>query len=212
VSDVLQQIILWAEAIIVGLGYPGIVLIMFLETVFPPIPSEVVMPFAGFLAARGSFNIIGVVVAGTLGAAAGATVLYGLAAWAEDHVVVGLIRRFGKWLTVSEDDLNRSLHLFDQHGAAAVFFGRLVPGVRSLISLPAGMSKMKLARFLAFTAFGSAIWNVLLAGSGYLLGDNWAQVEVWLLNVERVLGVVVAIAGVWVVIWFIRRVRARSRA
>ncbi len=211
-TEIIDQIIAWAEAIITSLGYPGIMLIMFLETVFPPIPSEFVMPFAGFLAARGSFHLVGVIIAGTLGAAAGATVLYAVAAWAEDHVVVGLIRRYGKWLTVSEEDLNRSLQLFDKYGAAAVFFGRLVPGVRSLISLPAGMSKMKMARFLAFTAFGSAIWNLLLAGAGYLLGDNWEQVEVWLSSVERVLYAIIALAGVGLIIWYVRRRMAQSRA
>lgn len=212
VSGLIEQIVQWAEAFIAALGYPGIAVVMFLETVFPPIPSEVVMPFAGFTAARGDFNLIGVIIAGTIGAVAGATLLYGVGAWVEDHIILGIVRRYGKWLTVSEQDLARSLALFNRYGAAAVFVGRLMPAIRSLISLPAGMSKMHLGRFFAFTAFGSLMWNSLLAGAGFLLGENWGQVESWLAGVEQVLYVVFAVIGVGLVIWYVRRLMAQYRA
>lgn len=175
-SQIVDQLRIWIENIILTLGYPGITLIMLIENLFPPIPSELVMPFAGFLAARGEFNPLWVGVSGTVGSVLGAVALYYIGYLAGEPLVRPFIRRYGKFFLLSEDDLNRSLKVFSDHGDVMVFFGRVVPLIRSLISLPAGMNRMPLGRFLLFTTLGSAIWTSLLTVAGMVLGANWERV------------------------------------
>lgn len=182
----LEQIRLIIEQTIMTLGYPGIAVVMFAENVFPPIPSELVMPFAGFMIAHDRLNFIGVVLAGTLGSVLGAVVLYYVGYWAEDHVVRGFIQRFGKFFLISEEDHNRALKFFDQHGEAVVFFGRLFPLIRSLISIPAGMDRMPMGKFLLFTTIGSAIWNSTLTYGGMLLGDHWERIMEFVGQYEKI--------------------------
>jgi membrane protein DedA with SNARE-associated domain len=164
------------EQIIMVLGLPGITLIMFAENLFPPIPSELVMPFAGFVVGQGKADFLSVWAAGTLGAVAGAVVLYYIGRWANEPIVRRFVRQFGRWFLLSEADLDRALQAFARHGEAIVFFGRLIPIVRSLISLPAGMQRMPLGRFLIFTTLGASIWTAVLTGVGVALGANWEQV------------------------------------
>ncbi|MCU0492276.1 MAG: DedA family protein [Chloroflexaceae bacterium] len=184
-SDILKQLSIWIETIITSLHYPGITLVMFIENLFPPIPSELVMPYAGFLVAQGEFSFIGIVLAGTLGSVMGAVVLYYIGVWADEHIVRNFIRRFGRWFMISEEDLDKALAYFDRHGEAVVFFGRLIPLVRSLISIPAGMDRMPMSKFLLFTTLGSAIWTSLLGGAGWWLGANWEAVLGFLSQYQR---------------------------
>ena len=185
-AGLLEQTRLWAEAVIRALGYPGLALMMFIESVFPPLPSEVILPFAGFLAGRGELNLAAVVAAATAGSLAGALALYGLGRWAEDHVLLGLVRRHGRLVMLNEQDWLRALRAFDRFGGQIVFFGRLVPVIRSLVSIPAGMDHLPLGKFLAYTTLGSSLWNLALAAAGLALGQRWEQVIDWVHEYEVV--------------------------
>lgn len=193
-SNLLHDLIILVEEVITAIGYPGITLMMILENVFPPIPSEVVMPYAGFLAEEGKFNVLAVWASGTLGSVIGALILYYVGYWAEDHIIVGVVRRYGQWLMLTEADLEKALNWFDKHGEVVVFFGRLVPVVRSLISIPAGMDKMHLGRFLFFSTLGSSIWTGVLTYAGYMLGENWEDVVALVAEYQRVTIVIIGIA------------------
>ena len=182
----------WISDIISGLGYIGIVLLMFLESVFSPIPSEIVMPLAGFVAARGDLSLVGVILAGMAGSVLGALPWYfaarlfgkkRLKAWADRH---------GRWLTVASGEIDKALNWFDRHGDKAVFFGRLVPTVRTLISVAAGFACMNLVRFLIYSAAGTLLWSGLLAWAGYLLQNRYHKVAEYVGPVSSaIVGVIV---------------------
>jgi len=202
-AEILDKLSILIEDIIAALGYPGITLVMFLENIFPPIPSEIVMPFAGFLVAdNGEMTFPGIVIAGALGSVLGALVIYYVGVWADDLVIRRFIRRYGRYFTVSEQDLDRALSFFDRYGEAIVFFGRLIPIIRSLISLPAGMKRMPLRRFLLFTALGTAIWTALLSAAGVILKENWEDILTFIDTYQMVTLVVV---GAAVLVLVIRR-------
>jgi membrane protein DedA with SNARE-associated domain len=162
--------------IIERLGYIGIAGLIALENVFPPIPSEIILPLAGFMAGRGDFWLPAVVVAATIGSVVGALVLYAVGAWLGDKRLRQLVNRYGRFLGVHEHDLDRANNWFDRYGSTAVFLGRLVPVIRSIVSVPAGIRRMSLGQFLLYTAVGSTIWNGVLIGLGWALGDHWEQV------------------------------------
>jgi len=164
----------WVIGVVDALGEVGVAALTLLETVFPPIPSEVVLPLAGYLANRGRLDLFGVLVASIVGALLGALVLYTLGARLGAARATALLARLP---LLDREDVERAAGWFDRHGSAAVFTGRLVPGVRSLISLPAGASRMSLLRFAVLTVLGSALWNSLLVGAGYALGTQYALVE-----------------------------------
>ncbi|MCL4302671.1 MAG: DedA family protein [Anaerolineae bacterium] len=183
-SEILEQIHLWLEQIIITLGYTGIMVVMFLESLFPPIPSELLMPFAGSLASQGHFSFSGILLAGTAGSLLGALTLYYLGQYVGEPLLRTFIRRYGHYLLVAERDLNRSLDLFEQYSASIVFFGRFIPLIRSLISVPAGMNRMPLGRFVFFTALGSGLWNGLMSYIGVILGENWAELLIFVKQYE----------------------------
>jgi membrane protein DedA with SNARE-associated domain len=166
--------------VIYSTGHLGVVVLMFVENVFPPIPSEVVMPLAGFMASQGKFTFAGVVIAGTVGSVLGSLPPYYLGRSLGEDRLKDWADRHGRWLTVSRRDVERAGRWFERHGAAAVFFCHFVPGVRSLISVPAGVGRMNLAPFLACTAAGAGLWVALLAALGYFLGANFRRVEEYL--------------------------------
>ena len=204
---IIEFLRMWSEKIMMALGYPGIFLIMLLECVFPPIPSEVIMPLAGFLVSQGEFNFWGVMLAGTLGSLVGALLLYWLGAWADEVILRKWVRKHGKWIQVSETDIDRAENWFAKHGQSVIFFGRMVPIIRSLISIPAGMERMSMWKFILYTALGSIIWNFLLTYGGILLGENWEQIIGWLDIYQNVVLVMLAILGVLFIIWLIARRR-----
>lgn len=190
----------WVMDVIYSTGYFGVVLLMFAENVFPPIPSEVIMPLAGFMASQGKFAFAGVVLAGTVGSVLGALPSYFLGRAVGEERLKSLADAHGRWLTVSRRDVERAGRWFDRHGAKAVFFCHFVPGVRSLISVPAGVARMHPAWFLACTAAGAGLWAALLASLGYFLGANFRRVEEYLDPASYVvLGAVVALYVVRVV-------------
>jgi membrane protein DedA with SNARE-associated domain len=161
-------------------GYLAVALLMLLENVFPPIPSEIVMPVAGIVAGRGDLNIGLVIVFGTLGAVVGQLLWYWLGLRVGDDGLKRLARRHGRWLTVSPDDIDKADDWFDKHGGKAVLIGRMVPGVRTLISLPAGLSEMSLQRFLVYSSIGSGGWTTALGLIGYALGERSDSVTSWI--------------------------------
>jgi membrane protein DedA with SNARE-associated domain len=167
----------WVTDIIEAIGYVGVALLVAIENVFPPIPSEVVLPFAGFVASDGDANLVGMVVAATVGSMVGAYALYGLSAWIGQERLHYLIARHGRWARLSVADVEKAEAWFDKRGPAAVLIGRCVPLIRSLVSIPAGFGKMPLGTFSLFTLIGSAAWNTALIGAGYLLRDQWEDVE-----------------------------------
>ena len=196
----------WVASVMEAMGEVGVGALTALETVFPPIPSEVVLPLGGFLTRQGDLSLPWVLVAATAGSLLGALVLYGLGAWLGRQRATAVLARIP---LVDREDVERASAWFDRHGRAAVFFGRLVPGVRSLISLPAGASRMPLGRFAAYTTAGSLVWNGLLVGAGVWLGDRWEQVESYAGWLDRVFVAALAVVVVWAA-W--RRVRSRRAA
>lgn len=179
-SDLIAQLTSWAESIMLSLGYVGIAFVIALEVIIPPIPSEVLLPLAGNLAAKGELNFFLVILAATIGSVGGSSALYGASRWAGERRVERWIERYGKWLLVSTADLHKSRRWFGRYGSQAVFLARLVPGMRSIISVPAGLSSMKFEKFLLYTTIGSLVWNTALVGAGAILGESWKAVEGWI--------------------------------
>jgi membrane protein DedA with SNARE-associated domain len=203
VSELFGNLAAWIDMIMTRMGYIGIVIVMALENVFPPIPSELVMPLAGFKASRGDFNIFGVIIAGMIGSVIGALILYYLGAWANETIVRRFVRRWGKYAFISEDDLDVTLRYFSKYGEAVIFFGRLIPLVRSLISIPAGMNRMPMPKFLFYTVLGTTVWSALLTFAGWVLGENYELVAGW---VEQYQSVVLAAIALGVGIFVYLRV------
>lgn len=174
-------------------GYFGVFALMALENIFPPIPSEMIMPLAGFIAARGELNAVGVLVAGTLGSVLGALPWYYAGVFYGCKRLKQLASKHGRWLTVGPDDIGSALDTFNRHGRKAVFFGRLIPAIRTLISIPAGIAGMRLLPFLAYSAAGSLIWTGVLTAAGFVLEANYTAVAKYLDPASKIiLGIIVA--------------------
>ena len=200
----------WIERIVETMGIFGIALLMFLENVFPPIPSELIMPLAGVVAARGETNIVLVILAGSIGSLAGATFWYGVGRLFDHEFVKRLADRYGRWLTVTREDLDKADDWFDRYGHWAVLFGRLIPTIRTLISVPAGFSEMPITRFLVYSSIGTAIWTSLLALAGYWLGGNYELVETWIDPFSIAVVILVVVIYLWRLVTFNRRHRDPS--
>jgi len=179
----------WVQDVITQFGYLGVALLVVIENVFPPIPSEIVLPFAGFVAQQGASavnatagsaqsdtTVIGMMIAATVGSVVGALVLYFVSAAIGPERLRGFVARFGKWFGVKSSDLVRAEEWFDRRSVAAVLVGRCVPLIRSIVSIPAGFRRMNLTSFVVLTAIGSAVWNIALIGAGAFLGDQWERV------------------------------------
>lgn len=176
----------WITTTMSALGYTGVALLMFLENVFPPIPSELIMPLAGFSSSLGELSFWGVVAAGTLGSLLGQFPLYYLGRYFGEARLARFADRHGRYLGVSGEEVARAEAWFRRRGKLAVLLCRFVPGVRSLISLPAGSAKMPLLPFLAYSALGMGLWALLLAYLGRVLGANYTLVETYLAPVSTV--------------------------
>ena len=170
----------WIVNVVRSLGYPGIALLTFLENVFPPIPSELIMPLAGFIAARDGFTIVGAIIAGTVGTMAGAIAWYHVGRKVGEDRVRDFFHRHGRWSGMTCRDIDRAMGWFDRHGGTAVLIGRLIPAIRTFISLPAGFTRMPLLPFLLYTLVGTAAWTAALTYAGVLLGRNYRAVEQYL--------------------------------
>jgi len=197
VSNILGWLASLIISIISASGYFGVTLFMALESACIPIPSEVVMPFAGYLISAGRFSLLGVTLAGTLGNLIGSLVAYTVGHWGGRP----FIRKFGKYVFLRPEELDHADVWFLKYGSPAIFFSRLLPIVRTFISLPAGIGRMKLPKFLAYTFLGSLPWNFGLAYLGLKLGENWKNLEQYFRKFDYVILVILIIG----IIWWVRR-------
>lgn len=198
----------WVIDVIDAIGYAGVALLVAIENLFPPIPSEVVLPAAGFAAGQGEANVIGMMVAATVGSLVGAWALYLIAAAIGPERIHRFVIRYGKWFGVKAQDLERAESWFDDHANVAVLICRCVPLIRSLVSVPAGFRRMAPVPFTIYTIIGSLVWNVILVGAGYALGDRWEQVGEY---VDVLQYVVVAALAAFVVWWVWTRMLSPTR-
>ena len=189
----------WIVSLIDKAGYVGIALLMLLENVFPPIPSEVIMPLAGFSAAKGTLSFAGVVISGTIGSLAGAYFWFRIGRWIGPKRLKRFAGRHGRWLTLHPDEVEQARAFFARYQIMALFLGRLIPAIRSLISVPAGVNCIPISTFLLWSSLGTALWTLLLASAGYLLQSQYERVSEWLNPVSNVI-----LAGL--AVWYVSRV------
>lgn len=186
-------------------GYAGLAALMFLENILPPIPSEIIMPWAGFRAANGHLSFLLAIAAGSAGSLSGTTTWYFVARRVGHDALARWIDRHGRWLGIFPEDLERAQHAFDRRGSLIVFTGRMIPGVRSLISVPAAFAGMPLPRFLVASALGTVIWTTALAAGGWLLGSQYASLGNYVNHIAT--GVFVLL----VILVIVRNLRRRKR-
>jgi membrane protein DedA with SNARE-associated domain len=214
--DGLPQLISGAVETNPLLGYLVIGAVMLLENVVPPIPSEVVMPLAGFLVQQGKLELIPAVLAGLIGTVLGAWFWYGVGRLVNEEQLERWLSRHGRWLGLAPVDLARSRRWFNRHGAALVFWGRVVPGVRTLISVPAGIELMPQRAFLLWTTAGSLLWVLILTLTGSALGEGYKRVASWLEPFTQVIKVLLALAVVlgatWITIKALKNLRKQKKA
>lgn len=190
----------WVVSTIESWGYLGVFALMVAENVFPPIPSEVIMPLAGFLAGAGKLSLGLTILVGTLGSVLGTLMWYYIGLWFGEERLKRFAARHGRLLTLSPSDIDAAHEWFQRHGAMAVFFGRMIPAIRTLISVPAGLARMPLWKFLAYTTVGSALWTGLLTLAGLLLHENYALVGHYIDPLSKVVVVTVVAVYIWRVI------------
>jgi len=197
VEKIISLLATFIIAAISTLGYTGVALMMAIESACIPLPSEIIMPFSGYLVTRGEFTLIGVSLAGAIGCVLGSALAYWVGIWGGRP----FIQKYGKYFLVTEHDLNIADNFFNKYGNAAVFFSRLLPVVRTFISLPAGIAKMDFKKFVAYTFIGSLPWCFVLAYIGKIMGDNWNTLGGYFHKFDAVIGVIIAIG----IIWFVKR-------
>jgi membrane protein DedA with SNARE-associated domain len=188
-------------SVIQGLGYGGVALLMAIERACIPLPSEVIMPFSGFLVSKGAMNLWGVSLAGAVGCVLGSVLAYYVGAWGGRP----LVEKYGKFVLISHHDLEIADRFFDRWGQHAVFIGRLLPVIRTFIAFPAGVSRMRMAPFLVYTFVGSFIWSLGLAYVGVVLGDNWDTLKVYFHRFDAVIAAVIVVGAIW---WIWRHIRS----
>jgi membrane protein DedA with SNARE-associated domain len=194
----------WVVDVIERLGPVGVGALIALENILPPIPSEIILPFAGFAGSQGDLNVVAAWIAATIGALVGAWVLYGVGALVGTERLHQLAEK--RWFFLfSAGDLARGERFFEQHGGKIVLLGRCIPLVRSIVSVPAGLERMSPVRFTLLTLLGSGVWNAIFISAGYVLGDNWENVEGWIQPLSYVVVLLLVVAVVYLVV---RRARA----
>ncbi len=200
----------WIIDVVTAFGYVGVFFLMLAENLFPPIPSEVIVPVAGLAVGAGTLGLVGVVLAALAGTLLGNLPWFILARMLGRTRFVALVGRFGRWAAVKPEDVEMAIDWFDRHGAKAVLIGRFAPGVRTLISVPAGLSAMPFGTFLLLSAIGSTIWIGILLAAGMILHSNWHLIADVLGPVGKILLILVAVGLVGWVLW--RRWRERHPA
>ncbi|HHW37795.1 MAG TPA: DedA family protein [Bacillales bacterium] len=201
----------WLISIMNECGYIGILLLIALENIFPPIPSEVILTFGGFMTTTTNLTITGVVIASTIGAVLGAVVLYGIGLLLDVENLEKIIDRWGHILRLTKDDLHKADAWFDKYGPWTVFFCRFVPLIRSLISIPAGMSNMNFFLFLLLTTVGTFIWNIVLISLGASVGDSWDSIVVYMDIYSNIVYVILALLFVLFIFIYIKTRKPRRR-
>jgi len=186
-------------------GYIAIFLAMFLENLFPPIPSELIMPLGGFYIFQGQLNFFPVIFAGLFGTLLGALPWYGIGRFMNEKKLKNWLTKYGKWIGINPKDFDRSRVWFNKHGNALIFWGRLVPGIRTLISVPAGIELMPITPFLIWTTAGSFIWVLLLTTAGIILGESYSMVEIWIEPVSKIIKLILLLIFIVIFSWVIIR-------
>jgi membrane protein DedA with SNARE-associated domain len=194
----------FAVNLIDQIGLLGAGLLIAIEVVILPIPSELILLLTGFNVSLGRFSFIGAIAITTLGSIAGAMLLYSLGFFFTDERLEEIVRKYGKYVGISMKDFTKTITWFERHGTQLVFFGRLIPVIRSLVSIPAGLTSMNLGKFLFFTALGSGIWNSIWITTGYFLGDNWAMAEQYAAILDYVVYSAIAVIGLLFMVKVVR--------
>ncbi|GAB2565868.1 DedA family protein [Gracilibacillus alcaliphilus] len=192
-------------------GYWGILLMMAVENIFPPIPSEIVLPFSGFMTTYSSLTVLGVVTVATTGSLIGAVVLYGIGLYLNTARLERIIEKWGHILRISKHDIHKADEWFNKYGYWTILFCRMVPLIRSLISIPAGMAKMNFTLFVFFTTIGTLIWNILLITAGVMLGENWRQIVDWIDTYSYIIYFLLLIGAIILAyLFYKRRIRKKQ--
>lgn len=199
----------WITDFMEQYGYIGVFLMIALENIFPPIPSEIILPFGGFMTTYTSMTVPGVIIASTAGSVTGAILLYGIGLLLDVERLEKIIDRWGNVLRVTKEDISKADAWFDKYGVWTVLFCRMVPLIRSLISIPAGMSNMKFALFLIFTFIGTLIWNIILVSVGAALGDNWGKITEFMDVYSNIAYTVIGIGGILFLVYFTGKKRKK---
>ncbi len=207
-AEIINTIAQFIQSLIITVGYPGIFAMQFAENIFPPIPTDGLLPFSGVVAASGRLNIVGVWLAAVLGSLVGSLVLYAVGKWADERVIRNLVRRYGRFVAISDTEIDRVLNWFNRYGVLVIVFGRLLPVMRTGISLTAGMSKMPVLVFAGLTTLSSACAMVVWIGVGYILGENW---RIILTLVDEFEPYILLMGGVLLVIVVLFTVRRFAR-
>ena len=187
----------WIIQLIQSTGYVGIFVLMTLESALIPLPSEITMPFAGFLVQQGKLSFWFVVFAGAFGNLIGSLIAYGLGYYLEEHLILKHIRKYGKFLLITEHEYERSLHWLRKYGDAVAFFSRIMPAVRTFISLPAGIARMDFKKFCLYTFLGSLPWSFFLTYAGLIAGENWNELKVYFHKFDLVIGIIIILGAIW---------------
>jgi len=178
-------------------SYAGIFVLMTAESALIPIPSEVTMPFSGFLASKGNLSLAAVIIVGTIANLVGSYIAYYIGYFIEETFLLRLIKKYGKFILISEDDYQKANKWFEKYGDKIIFISRLLPGIRTVISLPAGVFRMDIKKFTLYTVLGCLIWSAFLAYVGYALGENWRALEGYFRKFEVVIVIVLIAAVLW---------------
>lgn len=203
-EKIITIVALWIMGVISSLGYAGIVLLMAIESACIPLPSEIIMPFAGFLVFKGEMTLWGVALAGAVGCVIGSIPAYYLGMYGGRP----LVEKYGKWVLISHHDIRLADSWFEKHGEIIIFIGRLLPAVRTFIAFPAGIARMNMTKFVSYTFIGSLIWCWLLAYAGMKTGEHWESLKVYFHQFH----IVLVVAGVVFVVWYVtRHIRAIRR-
>ena len=200
----------WITSVMSDYGYFGIFLLIMLENVFPPIPSEVILTVGGFMTTTTTMTIPGVIMASTAGSVVGAVALYGIGLLLDVERLEKIIDKYGNWLRVKKEDIHKADAWFDRFGIWTVFFGRLIPLVRSLISIPAGMSNMRFWLFIGFTTLGTLLWNTILVFVGEAVGENREKIMQQLELYSNVVYALIGLAAILAIWYYIKKIRARN--
>ncbi|EQC2226623.1 DedA family protein [Listeria monocytogenes] len=183
----------WITSIMADFGYIGIFILIMVENLFPPIPSEIILTFGGFMTTVTSLNVVMVIIVATLGSVVGAILLYKVASYFGKERLTKIVLKYGRILRLKESDIERAENFFLKYGSWAVFLCRMIPLIRSLISIPAGMTKMKMSKFLILTTAGSLLWNTILIGLGAMLGESWSEIVVFMDSFSTIIYSIIAI-------------------
>ncbi|WP_172372592.1 VTT domain-containing protein [Sporosarcina jiandibaonis] len=200
----------WITEFMSEFGYFGVLLLIMLENIFPPIPSEVILTFGGFMTTFTEMTQLGVIIAATIGSVIGAMILYSIGLLIDVSRLEKIVDRWGRLLRLTRKDIHKADAWFDKYGPWTVFFCRLVPLIRSLISVPAGMSNMNFPLFILLTTLGSLLWNGILVSVGVAVGDNWESIVYYMDIYSNIAYVIIGMSGVAAIIWYIRFRRKRA--